>query len=1128
MRASRIALLKFAIGTVATLLIFATWLALPRAAFSSDSVIPPSDAAPAFTDIVSSEQLYAPHILRMAESHLIQGKGQIGAIPEFQPARPITRAELAKVTAMVRLAEKVDANGAMERIRLPQEIDLRLRSYYRCDQGICGSIGGKPFWDVAEKADSCAQVVRVEDLCDDWFTQYAYFAVAKGYAKGYPPAVAGGSWSFRPADPVLRIHALKMLMAEDGNTALGKDTRYKRLLAMAESEKAGQRCLEPQALTLILERAGGVRDEGAKKLLAYAKLADRLGLFGGTEFGGGCAVFGPAYSPQLRADFLFRPLTRQEAARYAAFTSDYIHIQVDRENHLTIRGQIPGYAEETPAPDGPPKDGPGDPSKDTAADPAKTPLGDSAKPAKPAVPATPPPCGRATAPRALDTYYRGAKSKRVMEAGSVLCLAGTSAPDAAIGEARMAVAVREGYAYGIPCSQLEGIPSSVSGCPEGRRKAAEIPKAVTPVKGVVAGPSPRPAVSAPASAYPNMLGGIESLLGQNPGNYKKATEEILKIQAMISKTNRNMEDALMINGDARKTCKSALGGKKNGSAEYGIMMAWCAARGITEADNPKEEFRLDKEYTVARTELAQTFPIQTITEGQTLKTIEISATFKIAKEGNFSSSKSDPDRNTYIIIHGWNEPYGNNECVPVEWPGAMANRILAIEPSAQILRLDWSKIACTPIPMDATKWFGLMNQEIVKALNQWGINRNKTTIIGFSLGGLFNEELSEDLGDANIISLDPAYSPWGYEVNFEGAEFHGFKNYNSACIVADASWSGSETAAHNCRENYLVDYSGNPGAVLLSEMGDYAKFSIDKAVGDLVEHLVDNGFTYAVNEVLGSDKKAIPIVKVYRALNGETKEVAIETVIDKACKPVNKAAKIPYFCQYAIGEITERFVTYHANVPKTYGAIISNPFYDDWLSPADLSSRKFGSAPFVKMDLSHPFDWDKQAHGIVYTEKDNPTAIKYLKVQIPRSPDKYTLYGNTQPNAFECRDDKSCIMYGGNGHDAFVADEYSRDYIIKDFKKHDNDDKIIIRGNGSNAALTHATTKEVELDGQRAILLTATCGDCIATEREKGIINRDIYLVGVAKEEAEGWVKTAINNTKLEKEQWGKSPIIIN
>jgi hypothetical protein len=180
------------------------------------------------------------------------------------------------------------------------------------------------------------------------------------------------------------------------------------------------------------------------------------------------------------------------------------------------------------------------------------------------------------------------------------------------------------------------------------------------------------------------------------------------------------------------------------------------------------------------------------------------------------------------------------------------------------------------------------------------------------------------------------------------------------------------------------------------------------------------------------------------------------------------------------------------------------------------------------MDLSHPFDWDKQAHGIVYTEKDNPTAIKYLKVQIPRSPDKYTLYGNTQPNAFECRDDKSCIMYGGNGHDAFVADEYSRDYIIKDFKKHDNDDKIIIRGNGSNAALTHATTKEVELDGQRAILLTATCGDCIATEREKGIINRDIYLVGVAKEEAEGWVKTAINNTKLEKEQWGKSPIIIN
>jgi len=457
-------LISFLIGVSA--------LPFPQDAFSSDPV-------PSFTDISATEQLYAPHILKMAESRLVQGKRSDDGMAAFQPERAITRAELSKVTAMVRLAERIDAKGTMDRIRVPQEIEIALKSYYRCGQGICGNIGGKPFSDVAEKADSCADALRMEDLCVDWFTQYAYFAVAKGYAKGYPPAASGGNWSFKPADPVLRIHALKMLMAEDGNTALGNDTRYKRLLALADSEKDGPRCLEPQALNLILEKAGGAKGEGAQKLLAYARLADRLGFFGGTEFKGGCAVFGQAYSPQMRADFLFAPLTRQEAARYAALTSDYVHIKVDRASDMTLRGQMGVYVKEV-APTAPDSTETVDLGMTPAigmvlADAATTPV--SPVPAKPTTPSAPPPCGRAVAPGPV-SLWSGGLLRRNLEKGTVLCLAGTLFPETAIGGTPMAVAVREKSAYGIPCAQLEGLNASVTGCSAGRGKTAETPAKV--------------------------------------------------------------------------------------------------------------------------------------------------------------------------------------------------------------------------------------------------------------------------------------------------------------------------------------------------------------------------------------------------------------------------------------------------------------------------------------------------------------------------------------------------------------------------------------------------------------------------------------------------------------------------
>lgn len=69
----------------------------------------------------------------------------------------------------------------------------------------------------------------------------------------------------------------------------------------------------------------------------------------------------------------------------------------------------------------------------------------------------------------------------------------------------------------------------------------------------------------------------------------------------------------------------------------------------------------------------------------------------------------------------------------------------------------------------------------------------------------------------------------------------------------------------------------------------------------------------------------------------------------------------------------------------------------------------------------------------------------------------YTLYGNTQSNNFECKDDRECVMYGywntdangknlNNKGDTFILDFSSRNYTIEDFKKMEDPDIIIIAG----------------------------------------------------------------------------------
>ena len=97
---------------------------------------------------------------------------------------------------------------------------------------------------------------------------------------------------------------------------------------------------------------------------------------------------------------------------------------------------------------------------------------------------------------------------------------------------------------------------------------------------------------------------------------------------------------------------------------------------------------------------------------------------------------------------------------------------------------------------------------------------------------------------------------------------------------------------------------------------------------------------------------------------------------------------------------------------------------------------------FKSMDLSHIFDGDKQANGIIYTEKDKPANIKYLKVIDNNASDYYTLYGNSQSNEMECNGDRQCIIYSSGGNDEVNQYEYTKDIYVSDFDK--DYDKIIL------------------------------------------------------------------------------------
>ncbi len=271
-----------------------------------------------FSDL-PNDPMYKSHILRFQSANVIVGDTELGQpIGQIRPNDSIHRAEFAKVAVLVRLLENAYHNGEGDHYQnlslndFTFEITEPLEPYYKAQEG------ARLFTDVRQKDESCASN---PSGCEPWYTEYVNYASMHGMIHGYDDD------TFRPGNPILRLHSLKLIMANDGSIPANSDDKFERLTSDPRIENVNRpKCLEG-AEKYILDNNGGPGFD-AYNLLSYAILADKLDFFGSN-----CELFiqFDANSPEERADLLQEPLTRQEIARYFALSSSYPPLQSDHQ-----------------------------------------------------------------------------------------------------------------------------------------------------------------------------------------------------------------------------------------------------------------------------------------------------------------------------------------------------------------------------------------------------------------------------------------------------------------------------------------------------------------------------------------------------------------------------------------------------------------------------------------------------------------------------------------------------------------------------------------------------------------------------------------------------------------------------
>lgn len=201
------------------------------------------------------------------------------------------------------------------------------------------------------------------------------------------------------------------------------------------------------------------------------------------------------------------------------------------------------------------------------------------------------------------------------------------------------------------------------------------------------------------------------------------------------------------------------------------------------------------------------------------------------ERGNGSYQGIDPDKETVVVIHGWQ----NSDQDP-------QLRELAKEASefsnVQVLAVDWGSIANAGLdsgtfdvePIETAKWIAPVARWVYDRLVYLGIDADQLTFVGHSLGAYVSSETAnqfdnkEDKVDnrvKNLVALDPAFRANGYDIDRDKAgeqnpeDFRRVAKYSLSLVVKNVPFgaAGDNDKATTAQDSLIVDFPARiPGA----------------------------------------------------------------------------------------------------------------------------------------------------------------------------------------------------------------------------------------------------------------------------------------------------------------------------
>jgi pimeloyl-ACP methyl ester carboxylesterase len=113
----------------------------------------------------------------------------------------------------------------------------------------------------------------------------------------------------------------------------------------------------------------------------------------------------------------------------------------------------------------------------------------------------------------------------------------------------------------------------------------------------------------------------------------------------------------------------------------------------------------------------------------------------------------DTNRNTWVIIHGWNSFRGKPNI------SNLVKSLVSARPLDQVVTLDWSSLADSIFPSTAASGINPSGEWAGAILKHYGFNANKVNIIGHSFGSYVADQIADVYQPEklrSVVALDPA------------------------------------------------------------------------------------------------------------------------------------------------------------------------------------------------------------------------------------------------------------------------------------------------------------------------------------------------------------------------------------